>query len=82
MMWPAVMGNWTPDGARGMWRAGLRAAVESAREGDLEQPRIQPGPALPLKVPLHGQVPLPDSLLPCLLMNHYSRIQCCMLENN
>ena len=35
--------------------AGLRAAVEPAREGDPQQPRLQPEPALPLEVPLHGQ---------------------------
>lgn len=34
---------------------GLLAAVEPAREGDPEQPRLQPEPALPLEVPLHGK---------------------------
>ena len=41
--------------SEGAWsRAGVRAAVEPAREGDPEQPRLQPEPALPLEVPLHG----------------------------
>jgi hypothetical protein len=35
--------------------AGLRAAVEPAREGDPEQPRLQPEPALPVEVPIDGQ---------------------------
>jgi hypothetical protein len=41
---------------------GLRAAVEPAREGDPQQSWLQPEPALPVEVPLHGQGGVPTGL--------------------